>query len=68
MQPKELQLQTRRHFFQQSGFGIGSLALCSLLKQDLFEAPSDLFPFALRRLIQMIRVRVEALMEKANTK
>jgi len=27
----ELQLQTRRHFFQQAGFGIGSLALCSLM-------------------------------------
>jgi hypothetical protein len=42
MQPKELQLQTRRHFFQQSGFSIGSVALCSLLKQDLFaQAAAD---------------------------
>jgi len=31
----ELQLQTRRHFFQQAGFGIGSLALSSLLNPDL---------------------------------
>jgi hypothetical protein len=31
----ELQLQTRRHFFQQAGFGIGSLALGSLLNPDL---------------------------------
>ena len=36
MQSNQLHLRTRRHFFQQSGFGIGSLALCSLLKQDLF--------------------------------
>jgi hypothetical protein len=31
----ELQLETRRHFFQQAGFGIGSLALGSLLNPDL---------------------------------
>src|SRR2546425_4255898 len=36
MQPKELLIQTRRHFFQQAGFGIGSLALCSLVNRDLF--------------------------------
>jgi len=36
MQPKELHLQTRRHFFQQAGFGIGSLALGSLLNDSLF--------------------------------
>jgi hypothetical protein len=36
MHPKELQLQTRRHFFQQAGFGIGSLALGSLLNESLF--------------------------------
>jgi hypothetical protein len=36
MQPKELLLQTRRHFFQQTGFGIGSLALGSLLNANLF--------------------------------
>ncbi len=38
MQPKELLFQTRRHFFQQAGFGIGSLALCSLVNRDLFAA------------------------------
>ena len=36
MQPKDLLIQTRRHFFQQAGFGIGSLALCSLVNRDLF--------------------------------
>jgi hypothetical protein len=36
MQPKELHRQTRRHFFQQAGFGIGSLALGSLLNESLF--------------------------------
>jgi len=36
MQPKELLFQTRRHFFQQAGFGIGSLALGSLLNDRLF--------------------------------
>jgi len=36
MQPKELLFQTRRHFFQQAGFGIGSLALGSLLNRSLF--------------------------------
>jgi Protein of unknown function (DUF1501) len=30
---------TRRHFFRQSGFGIGSLALLSLLDDRLFAAP-----------------------------
>ena len=27
---------TRRHFFQQTGFGIGGLALLALLQPDLF--------------------------------
>jgi len=36
MQSKELHLQTRRHFFQQAGFGIGSMALGSLLNDSLF--------------------------------
>jgi len=36
MQPKDLLFQTRRHFFQQAGFGIGSLALGSLLNERLF--------------------------------
>src|ERR1700731_1930030 len=39
MQPKGLHLQTRRHFFQQAGFGIGSLALGSLLNDTLFGQP-----------------------------
>lgn len=36
----ELLLYTRRHFFQQTGFGIGSLALCSLLNERAFGAQS----------------------------
>jgi hypothetical protein len=46
MQPKELHLQTRRHFFQQAGFGIGSLALGSLLNDSLFAqaAVNPIFP------------------------
>ncbi|MGI8565027.1 MAG: DUF1501 domain-containing protein [Pyrinomonadaceae bacterium] len=32
----ELQAVTRRHFFRQSGFGIGALALSSLLNEKLF--------------------------------
>ena len=35
-----LQASTRRHFFRQSGFGIGSAALTSLLNQGLFAAES----------------------------
>src|ERR1700682_3502731 len=45
MQPKELHLQTRRHFFQQAGFGIGSLALGSLLN-DSFVAQSAVNPIS----------------------
>ena len=42
MQSKDLLFQTRRHFFQQAGFGIGSLALCSLVNRDLFaEGPAN---------------------------
>src|SRR5207302_11381065 len=33
---EHLRTLTRRHFFQQSGLGIGSLALSSLLDRDLF--------------------------------
>src|SRR5216684_4130057 len=40
MGQNELQLHTRRHFFQQTGFGIGSLALCSLLNERAFGAQS----------------------------
>ena len=36
MQGRELRNQTRRHFFQQAGFGIGSLALGSVMSRDLF--------------------------------
>jgi hypothetical protein len=41
MRPEELQLYTRRHFFRQSGFGIGPLALYSLLNERAFAAASD---------------------------
>ncbi len=34
-----LRAVTRRHFFQQSGFGIGTLALAALLERDLAAAP-----------------------------
>ncbi|MCI0659602.1 MAG: DUF1501 domain-containing protein [Acidobacteria bacterium] len=33
---EELRLVTRRHFFRQTGFGIGSLALSSLINEDFF--------------------------------
>ncbi|HEV3485977.1 MAG TPA: DUF1501 domain-containing protein, partial [Vicinamibacterales bacterium] len=38
MDPNLLRLITRRHFFKQSGFGIGGLALSSLLDERLFAA------------------------------
>src|SRR5262245_44430377 len=41
MRETKLQLQTRRHFFQQSGFGIGSLALGSLLDERLLAQASS---------------------------
>ena len=47
MQPKELLFQTRRHFFQQAGFGIGSLALGSLLNRSLL-AQATANPMAVR--------------------
>ncbi len=34
---------TRRHFFKQAGFGIGALALSSLLNEDLFAAQTASF-------------------------
>jgi len=47
MQPKDLLFQTRRHFFQQAGFGIGSLALGSLLSDRLFaQAANPMAPKA----------------------
>ena len=47
MQPRELLLQTRRHFFQQAGFGIGSMALGSLLNDSLF-AQAAVNPMAVK--------------------
>jgi hypothetical protein len=42
MNRNELQLHTRRHFFNQAGFGIGGAALASLLTPSLFaEVPSS---------------------------
>ena len=35
-----LRQQTRRHFFQNAGFGIGSVALASLMNDRLFAAGS----------------------------
>jgi hypothetical protein len=47
MQHNDLQLRTRRQFFQQSGFGIGSLALGSLFNERLFaQAAAPLTHFA----------------------
>ncbi len=47
MQPRDLLFQTRRHFFQQAGFGIGSLALGSLLNDRLFaQAANPMAPKA----------------------
>ena len=36
---EDLKAVTRRHFFRQSGFGIGSAALASLLNPSLFASP-----------------------------
>jgi hypothetical protein len=38
---EDLQQITRRHFFKQAGFGIGSLALASLLNENLFAEPAQ---------------------------
>jgi hypothetical protein len=35
---ESLRTLTRRHFFRQSGFGIGGMALLSLLDERLFAA------------------------------
>ena len=32
---------TRRHFFRQAGFGLGSVALASLIDERMFAAPAD---------------------------
>jgi hypothetical protein len=41
MHPTILRAITRRHFFRQSGFGIGGLALSSLLDDKLFALQAD---------------------------
>ena len=43
MTPREETLEgiTRRHFFRQGGFGIGSIALASLMNRDVFGRQSD---------------------------
>src|SRR4029453_16033261 len=41
MHPKILRAITRRHFFRQSGFGIGGLALSSLIDARLFAQKAD---------------------------
>src|SRR4030081_3322358 len=41
MRQEDLQLYTRRHFFRQSGFGIGPLALSLLMNERAFGAASD---------------------------
>jgi hypothetical protein len=42
--PNDLRAITRRHFFRQSGFGIGGLALLSLLDEELFASTASLLP------------------------
>ncbi len=44
----ELMKITRRYFFKQTGFSIGSMALASLLNEKLFAAQSPANPFAPR--------------------
>ncbi|MEW6129743.1 MAG: DUF1501 domain-containing protein [Acidobacteriota bacterium] len=39
---------TRRHFFKQSGLGIGGMALASLLNENIFAGQSNTNPFAPR--------------------
>jgi hypothetical protein len=48
---QQLQLQTRRHFFEQCGLGIGKMALATLLceGQRLAAAPTSLNPLAARQ-------------------
>ncbi len=41
MDPKSLHAITRRHFFKQSGFGIGGVALSALLDEKLFAQTRD---------------------------
>jgi len=37
---EQLKTVTRRHFFRQAGFGIGAMALASLMNDNLFAAPA----------------------------
>jgi uncharacterized protein (DUF1501 family) len=37
---EQLKSVTRRHFFRQAGFGIGAMALASLMNDNLFAAPA----------------------------
>jgi hypothetical protein len=45
----DLKRITRRHFFKQTGFSVGAMALASLLKENLFAAQSIANPFAPRK-------------------
>ena len=45
----DLKQITRRHFFKQTGFGIGAIALASLLDENLFAGQSTANPFAPRK-------------------
>src|SRR5688500_15786123 len=45
-QNERLRAVTRRHFFQQTGFGVGSLALSSLLDQNIFAQSGQKSPAA----------------------
>ncbi len=46
--PSRLQALTRRHFFRQAGFGIGTAALSHLLGRDLFAAATAAGPDGVR--------------------
>ena len=46
--PSRLQAVTRRHFFRQAGFGIGTAALSHLLGRDLFAAGTAAGPDGVR--------------------
>ena len=40
-QSEQLRDVTRRHFFKQTGFGIGAMALSSLFNENVFAAPGS---------------------------
>ena len=48
---EQLKRTTRRHFFQQTGFGIGSMALGSLLNENLFAGQGLNHPPKAKRII-----------------